>query len=87
MDLYKWASKLSPAIPSDLVLDAFELAMEIRYVDMRASPYDVRDLGLTPIAIETPEGKAEYARRQGDFAERAGRLRRRIVATLNSVRV
>ncbi len=86
MDLYKWASKLAPAIPSELVLDAFELAMEIRYVDMQASPYDVRALGLTPIEIETPDGKADYARRQGEFAERASLLRCQLIAACTRMR-
>lgn len=79
MDLFKWAAKLAPAVPSELALDAFELAMEIRYVDMQASPYDVRELGLAPIAIETAEGKSEYARRQGEFASRASVLRDRLI--------
>ncbi len=86
MDLYKWASKLAPAIPSELVLDAFELAMEIRYVDMRASPYDVSAYGLEPITVETLDGKREYAELQGDFARRGGDLRSRIVASVNHLR-
>lgn len=61
MDLYKWAMKLAPAVPSTLVLDAFELALEVRRVDMQASPYDVSSFGLEAIAIETPVGKSEYA--------------------------
>lgn len=86
MDLYKWASKLTPAIASHLTLDAFELAMEIRYVDMRASPYDVREWGLAPIAIETADGKNEYARRQAEFAARASVLRGQIIATCAHIR-
>ncbi|PKQ18210.1 MAG: 3-methyladenine DNA glycosylase [Actinobacteria bacterium HGW-Actinobacteria-8] len=86
MDLYKWATKLAPAVPSELALDAFELAMEIRYVDMQASPYDVRELGLAPIAIETVEGKSEYARRQGEFAERASVLRDRLIEACTHIR-
>ncbi|MHA7132432.1 3-methyladenine DNA glycosylase [Oerskovia turbata] len=79
MDLYKWAAKLSPAAPSGLVLDAFELARDIRWVDMRASPYDVASYGVPPVAIETPEGKAEYVRLQRGFAERSGVLRERLL--------
>jgi len=86
MDLYKWASKLTPAIPSELVLDAFELAMEIRYVDMRASPYDVSTYDLDPIAVETLDGKREYAEIQGAFATRGADLRSRIVASVNHLR-
>jgi hypothetical protein len=79
MDLYKWAYKLSPATPSDLVADCFELAVEIRELDMRASPYDLRAHGYEPVAIETPEGKAEYVAAQRGFAERGAVLRRRLV--------
>ena len=79
MDVYKWATKLGPLIPGELLLDCFELARDIRQLDMRASPYDLGDWGYTPIAIETPEGKAEYSRQQAAFAERGNLLRARVV--------
>lgn len=79
MDLYKWALKLGPAIPGELLLDCFELARDIRYTDMAASPYDVSSYGVAAVAIETPDGKAEYVRRQRGFAERSQRLRARLV--------
>ena len=49
--------------PSELVADCFELARDIRELDMRASPYDFSDLGFDPVRIETPEGKQEYVAR------------------------
>jgi hypothetical protein len=79
MDLYKWAGKLGPAVPGDLLLDCFELAREIRTLDMQASPYDVSSLGERPVAIETPAGKAEYVARQRTFAERSAVLRQRLL--------
>ena len=79
MDLYKWAYKLSPAVPGELVADAFELAVDVRELDMRASPYDLRNHGYEPVAIETPEGKAEYAAAQRGFATRGAELRRRLL--------
>ena len=79
MDLYKHAFRLSPMVPSDLVADCFELARDIRVLDMRAAPYDLADLGLEPVRIETPEGKQEYAAAQRAFAERGTPLRRRLV--------
>ncbi|NUT39471.1 MAG: 3-methyladenine DNA glycosylase [Thermoactinospora sp.] len=79
MDLYKWAYKLSPLISSDLVADCFALAREIREVDMRASPYDLAALGYRPIAIESPEGRTEYAATQRAFSERAAPLRERLL--------
>ncbi|MGN6752763.1 MAG: 3-methyladenine DNA glycosylase [Intrasporangium sp.] len=85
MDLYKWAMKLSPAIGSDLTLDAFELARDIRELDMRAAPYDLRELGYEPVPIETPEGKAEYVAAQRGFSERGQRLRRRLLGTLDGL--
>lgn len=79
MDLYKWAYTLGPAVPGDLLLDAFELASDIRVMDMRGSPYDLRDLGLSAVAIETPAGKAEYVAAQRAFTARAGTLRDRLL--------
>lgn len=80
MDLYKHAFRLSPLIGSDLVADCFELAWAVRVVDMRASPYDLGDLGMAPIPIETPEGKQEYRAAQRRFAERAAPLRAALLA-------
>jgi len=79
MDLYKWCYKLSPAISSDLTADCFDLAREVRTLDMRAAPYDLRALGYDPVPIETPEGKAAYVDAQQDFAQRAHLLRLRII--------
>ncbi|GGB16230.1 hypothetical protein GCM10011492_02430 [Flexivirga endophytica] len=85
MDLYKWAYKLTPAIPSDLVLECFELARDVRVLDMEASPYDLSELGYQPVRIETPEGKAEYVRRQKEFAARGQELRRRLIAVCDDL--
>jgi hypothetical protein len=79
MDLYKHAFRLSPLVPSELVADCFALAWDIRDLDMRASPYDLADLGYRPVRIETPEGKAAYVAEQRAFAERAAPLRQRLV--------
>ncbi len=79
MDLYKWAYKLSPLTGSDLIADCFELAREIRTMDMRASPYDLVTLGYQPIRIETAEGRAEYAAAQRAFARRAAPLRQQLI--------
>ncbi len=80
MDLYKWAFKLAPFTPSELVADTFELACAIREIDMRASPYDLAALGYPPIAIETPAGRAEYEQHQRTFAARGEPLRARLLA-------
>ncbi|MEU7477987.1 3-methyladenine DNA glycosylase [Lentzea sp. NPDC042327] len=85
MDLFKWSYKLEPATPSDLVADCFELAVDVRELDMRASPYDLAGLGYEPVRIETPEGRAEYVRRQAEFAARSQPLRERLVTVCQSV--
>jgi hypothetical protein len=82
MDVYKWAFTLAPLVPSDLVADAFDLAREIRVLDMQASPYDLRELGYEPVPIEEAEGRATYLARQRAFAERSTALRRRLVDVL-----
>jgi hypothetical protein len=79
MDLYKWAYKLSPLVGSELVADCFALARDVRTMDMRASPYDLSELGYRPITVETPEGRAEYAALQRAFADRAAPLRQRLL--------
>ena len=80
MDLYKHAFRLSPLISSDLIADCFELAWDIRTMDMKAAPYDLAELDLDPIRIETAAGKQEYAAAQRAFAERAAPLRERLIA-------
>jgi hypothetical protein len=79
MDLYKHAFRLSPLVCSDLVADCFELAWDIRTLDMRAAPYDLADLGFEPVRIETAEGKAAYVEAQREFSERGAPLRARLV--------
>jgi hypothetical protein len=79
MDLYKHAFRLTPLVASELVADCFELAWDIRELDMRASPYDFGDLGFEPVRIETSVGKQEYVAAQRSFAERGAPLRRRLI--------
>jgi hypothetical protein len=79
MDCHKWASKLGPAVPGALALDCFALAGDIRLLDMQASPYDLSSYDQPAVAIETPEGKAEYVARQREFARRAAGLRERLI--------
>lgn len=79
MDLYKWTGKLVPLVDSDLLLDTFELARDIRELDMRASAYDLSEWGYEPVPVETPAGRADYVRQQRDFAERAAPLRQRLL--------
>lgn len=89
MDLYKHAYRLAETVGSDLVADAFELAWDVRIMDMRAAPYDLSGIRIdpygtewTPIKIETTEGKREYAELQRRFADRAALIRDQLAATL-----
>jgi len=86
MDLYKWAYKLSPAIPSELIMDCFELSWRIRAMDMKASPYDLAEWGYPPIPIETPAGKADYVAQQRGFAAESAQLRARLAAAIDAWR-
>lgn len=75
MDLYKYAMWFQPWVGSELVADCFALARDAREVDMRAAPYDLSDLGYAPIAVETPNGRAEYVRAQRTLMDRGQDLR------------
>ena len=79
MDCHKWATKLGPAVAGEIALDCFELAKDVRLLDMQASPYDLAAYGEAPVPIETTEGKAAYVTRQRDFAARGSVLRQRLL--------
>ena len=87
MDLYKWAGKMLPLTPAEVLLDAYELARDIRVLDMRASAYDLRGLGYEPVEVDTAAGRAEYVAQQRSFAARAAILRRRLVSVIDLSRV
>lgn len=79
MDLYKWAFKLYPWVGSDLILEAFKLAIEARTIDMKASPYDLEAFGLEPIRIETEEGRIEYKEAQEAIFEKGLPVREKLI--------
>jgi hypothetical protein len=56
-------------------MDCLELAARARVLDMRASPYDLADFGIEPIAVENAAGRTEYVRCQRDIADRSAPLR------------
>jgi hypothetical protein len=87
MDLYKWCYKSLPWIDGDLLLDCFSLAMELRNLDMRASPYDLEQYGYEPVRIETVEGRRAYEAEQRELALRAEPLRGRLIEFLRKVLV
>lgn len=85
MDLYKWAAKSMPWVGAELLLDCFELAMELRDLDMRASPYDLSAWGRDPICIETPSGRRDYEIEQRRLASSAKLLRERLIEVLKRI--
>ncbi|BCM94357.1 hypothetical protein IAD21_06264 [Abditibacteriota bacterium] len=85
MDLYKFAAKFAPWIPSRLVVDAFLVAKEARELDMRASPYDLSGFGVEPVPLETTEGRREYAVLQRAVAQRAAPIRVRLIEAYESL--
>lgn len=85
MDLYKWSAKSMPWVGSDLLVDCFELAVDLRELDMRASPYDVSPYGLEAVRIETTDGRKQYEGLQRHLAARAAVLRARLTAALRKV--
>ncbi len=85
MDLYKWAGKAMPWVGSELWFECFELALELRDLDMRASPYDLEPWGLKPVPVETSEGRRTYELEQRRLAEKAVPLRERLIALLGRV--
>ncbi|WP_216452170.1 hypothetical protein [Arcanobacterium phocae] len=86
MDLLRTCIQLGPIIPGELTIQAFDLAMEARTIDMAASPYDCSSLGLTAIPIETANGKAEYIERQRELATKARPLRQELLAIITPLR-
>lgn len=85
MDLYRWAYTSMPWIGSDLLWGCFELAMELRVLDMQAGPYDLRAFGFEPVRVETVEGRDAYQRRQRETSVRASALRARLIDVVGAV--
>ena len=79
MDLYKWAFKMYPWISSATIRQAFELAIETRVMDMKASPYDLRHRGLEPIKIETDEGRRQYVEQQREIFKKSQPIRQQLI--------
>jgi hypothetical protein len=79
MDLYKWAAKAMPWCGSTLLIECFELAVRIRDLDMRASPYNLTAWGRDAVCIETPEGRKAYENEQRALATEAQPLREQLI--------
>lgn len=82
MDLYKWAAKAMPWVGAELLLECFELAIRLRDLDMRASPYDLAAWGCEPVRIETAEGRRAYEAEQRRLAAEAVPIREKLIGAL-----
>lgn len=86
MDVYRWAFKFYPWVSSDLIWEAFNLAYEARFIDMRASPYNLQEFDVIPICIETKSGAEEYVFEQKRLSERAFPIREKLISELKGIR-
>ena len=86
MDLYRFSYKIAPFISSDAMKEAFLLSKHAREIDMRASPYDLSNYGLTPIFIETEDGKKEYVKLQQDLSKNATSIRDKLIREYQELR-
>jgi hypothetical protein len=88
LDLLRHAVALFPHLPCELVHDALELAIDARLLDIRGSPYDLLaapdrarlHFDLSPVRVETADGRREFQATQADLARRAAPLRLRLLA-------
>lgn len=85
MDLYKWAAKSMPWVGSELLLETYLLASQLRDLDMRASPYDLSAWNVSPVKIEIPEGRREYETEQRRLAFLAIELRTKLISAIQRV--
>ena len=66
-------------------MHCFELAVDLRVLDMQAAPYDLRALGFDAVRVETSEGRDEYQRRQRELSARASVLRARLIDAVGTI--
>ena len=84
MDLFKFALRVTPFIPSELLADALDVALTARTLDLRASPYDLSSLrdstnfDLDPVPVETSQGRKLYTDLQADILRKATPVRRQL---------
>ena len=84
MDLLKIALKLNPFGDSILLQRVLQVALEARKMDVAASPYDASEYGLGVIAIDTPEGRAEYRKQQKSLMYRVEPVRQALLNSYNN---
>ena len=80
MDLFKIALRLQPFIASSLIVEALQVALISRTLDVEASPYDVSSFGLGFVPVETSHGRALYKKRQVELMHQGNIVRTKLIA-------
>lgn len=83
MDIYAHAALMEAGAPGELLLDALRAAFDAREVDMRSSPYDLSEWGLTPIPVETARGRTEFVAFQRRWISLTQALRSRLLLAMD----
>jgi len=84
MDLLKMAIKLQPFCDPVLLERVLEVALEARTLDVSASPYDASSYNVGAVAIDTPEGRAQYREKQRIIMKRVEPVRRELLQAYDS---
>lgn len=79
MDLIKMSLRLQPFVGADLVRECLQVALAARRLDVAASPYDATAYGLSPVPVETPQGRADYRQIQTNHMRQAEPVRQRLL--------
>ena len=81
MDLFKFAYMIYPLCSAELLRSCLKIATKARFIDMRASPYDVSAYAgcEEALCVETAAGRAQYAREQEGLFVEAQPLRRALL--------
>ena len=82
MDLYKWAYKLSPLVPSELVADASRWPATSARWTCGPARTTCRRWATRRSASRRPRAGPTYAAAQRGFAERAAVVRGRLIAAV-----
>ena len=87
MDLFKYACLLYPFVPSSLLQRCLSLAFEARFLDMRASPYDVSMFAgcEDAIRVETDDGRRAFIVEQKALYKKSQPLREKLLHVYNAV--
>lgn len=85
MDLLKMALKLQSFCDPILLERVLEVALEARTLDVAASPYDASSYGVGVVAVDTPEGRAEYRTKQRALMKRVEPVRQNLLSAYNTL--